>query len=284
MLSDVQKPEGGSIKHDVSVPVAAVPAFIAEASAAVEAMVPGCRPVPFGHLGDGNIHFNVSQPPGADAERFLARWDEMNARVHAIVAKYHGSISAEHGIGVLKRDLLPAVKDKVALELMRALKRTRTVFSIPARCCEGALTSHLTIAPIADDEVAAVIALWRRCDLTRPWNDPAADVALAQRGPNSTILAGRRDGALVATVMVGHDGHRGWFYYLGVDPAARGKGYGRAMTKAAEAWLAGRGIAKAQLMVRSDNAAVRAFYEALGYGEQERLIFAKWLDGRDPTP
>ena len=124
LVSDAQKPEGGSIKHDVSVPVAAVPAFIAEASAAVEAMIPGCRPVPFGHLGDGNIHFNVSQPVGADKAAFLARWEETNALVHGIVARHHGSISAEHGIGLLKRDLLPTVKDPVAIELMRSLKHT----------------------------------------------------------------------------------------------------------------------------------------------------------------
>jgi FAD/FMN-containing dehydrogenase len=123
-LSEVQKSEGGSIKHDVSVPVASVPEFIAEASAAVEALVPGCRPVPFGHLGDGNIHFNVSQPVGADKAGYLDRWYDMNACVHAVVGKFHGSISAEHGIGQMKRDLLPGVKDKVALELMRELKRT----------------------------------------------------------------------------------------------------------------------------------------------------------------
>ena len=123
MLPDAQKPEGGSIKHDVSVPVAAVPDFIAEATAAVEALIPGCRPVPFGHLGDGNIHFNVSQPVGADKAEFLARWDEVNAVVDEIVLKYHGSISAEHGIGVLKRDSLPKVKDPVALDLMRGFKR-----------------------------------------------------------------------------------------------------------------------------------------------------------------
>jgi len=124
MLSEVQRLEGGSIKHDVSVPVAVTPDFIVEASAAVEAMIPGSRPVAFGHLGDGNIHFNVSQPIGADKAAFLARWHEMNAVVHAIVGKFHGSISAEHGIGRLKRDLLPAVKDAVGLELMRTLKRT----------------------------------------------------------------------------------------------------------------------------------------------------------------
>jgi FAD/FMN-containing dehydrogenase len=133
-IADTQKYEGGSIKHDVSVPVAAVPDFIAEASAAVEAMIPGCRPCPFGHLGDGNIHFNVTQPlsaktgvnalMGADRAAFLARWDEVNAAVFAIVARYGGSISAEHGIGVMKRELLPGVKDPVALSLMRSLKRT----------------------------------------------------------------------------------------------------------------------------------------------------------------
>jgi len=124
MLSEVQTYEGGSIKHDVSVPIHATPEFLARAIAAVEAMVPGCRPVPFGHLGDGNIHFNVSQPVGADKAGFLARWSEMNAAVHAIVAELHGSISAEHGIGRLKRDLLPGVKDPVELDLMRTLKKT----------------------------------------------------------------------------------------------------------------------------------------------------------------
>jgi D-lactate dehydrogenase (cytochrome) len=122
-IADTQKYEGGSIKHDVSVPVNAVPDFIAEATAAVEAMIPGCRPVPFGHLGDGNIHYNVSQPIVADRAAFLARWDEVNDAVFAIVAKHSGSISAEHGIGIMKRELLPGVKDPVAFELMRSFKR-----------------------------------------------------------------------------------------------------------------------------------------------------------------
>jgi FAD/FMN-containing dehydrogenase len=121
-MSAAQKPEGGSIKHDVSVPVAAVPDFIAEADAAVVKLIPGARPVPFGHLGDGNIHYNVSQPIGADTADFLGRWHEVNAVVFAIVLRMGGSISAEHGIGVLKRDELPEVKDKVAIELMRSIK------------------------------------------------------------------------------------------------------------------------------------------------------------------
>jgi D-lactate dehydrogenase (cytochrome) len=122
-ITEVQKPEGGSIKHDISVPVGSVPALIEQAGAAVEKLIPGARPVPFGHLGDGNIHYNVSQPIGADGQAFLDLWEEVNAVVHGIVAKLGGSISAEHGIGVLKRELLPGVKDPVEMELMRSLKR-----------------------------------------------------------------------------------------------------------------------------------------------------------------
>ncbi len=122
-LPEVQKPEGGSIKHDVSVPVASIPDFIAEASAAVQKLIPGARPVPFGHVGDGNMHFNITQPTGADQAQFIARWAEVNAVVDKIVLKYNGSISAEHGIGVLKRSSLVKVKDPVALELMRGMKK-----------------------------------------------------------------------------------------------------------------------------------------------------------------
>jgi FAD/FMN-containing dehydrogenase len=124
LFGEVQRHAGGSIKHDVSVPVAAVPAFIREANDAVTALIPGARPLPFGHLGDGNIHYNVTQPEGADKAEYLKRWDDVNAAVFAVVKKYGGSISAEHGVGVVKRDLLPSVKDPVALDLMRTLKRT----------------------------------------------------------------------------------------------------------------------------------------------------------------
>jgi FAD/FMN-containing dehydrogenase len=121
-FGEAQRHAGGSIKHDISVPVAAVPAFLKDAAAAVERAVPGARPLPFGHLGDGNIHYNVNQPPGADKAEYLTHWDAMNAAVYAVVKQYGGSISAEHGIGVIKRHQLPAVKDEVALELMRSLK------------------------------------------------------------------------------------------------------------------------------------------------------------------
>lgn len=121
-MSWAQKPEGGSIKHDISVPVAKIPEFIHEADAAVLEMIPGSRIVCFGHIGDGNLHYNISQPVGADKEAFLARWGEVNHRVHTIVASYTGSISAEHGIGTLKRDELAYFKSGVALDLMRRVK------------------------------------------------------------------------------------------------------------------------------------------------------------------
>ncbi len=142
----------------------------------------------------------------------------------------------------------------------------------------------LAIAPIDDADVADVVALWQTCGLTRPWNDPAADIALARKGPNAAVLIGRDDHAIVATVLAGHDGHRGWVYYLAVDPDHRQKGYGRVMMDAAERWLRERGIEKLQLMVRADNTSVKNFYQSLGYSEQERIIYAKWLDGREPTP
>jgi ribosomal protein S18 acetylase RimI-like enzyme len=142
----------------------------------------------------------------------------------------------------------------------------------------------LAIAPLEDADIDAVIALWQRCGLTRPWNDPQADIALARQGSNAAVLLGRDGDAIVASVLVGHDGHRGWVYYVAVDPVLRKKGFGRAIMTAAEHWLRARGILKLQLMVRPDNTQVQAFYETLDYDEQERVVYAKWLDGRDPTP
>ena len=142
----------------------------------------------------------------------------------------------------------------------------------------------LAIAEIADADIAAVIALWQAAGLTRPWNDPASDIALARRGRHSTVLVGRDGDAIVATVMVGHDGHRGWVYYVATDPDRRAKGFGRAIMNAAEEWLRAAGIAKLQLLVRRDNAKAGAFYQSIGYAEAQTIVFAKWLDGRDPTP
>jgi len=117
-----QKPEGGSIKHDISVPVSRTPEFLARALALVERLVPGVRPVPFGHLGDGNLHFNLTQPAGGDREAFLARWDEVNRAVHELVAEMGGSISAEHGVGRMKLEEIKRFKPAVEIELMARIK------------------------------------------------------------------------------------------------------------------------------------------------------------------
>ncbi|PAY07677.1 GNAT family acetyltransferase [Bradyrhizobium sp. UFLA03-84] len=142
----------------------------------------------------------------------------------------------------------------------------------------------LAIAPITDADVAEVVALWQACGLTRPWNDPASDIALARRGPSSAVLIGRDAGVIVATAMVGHDGHRGWVYYVAVDPNRQGKGLGRTMMAAVEDWLRAAGVPKLQLLVRRENAKASAFYQTLGYEESTSVMLAKWLDGREPTP
>lgn len=144
--------------------------------------------------------------------------------------------------------------------------------------------SALAIDAINDADVENVVALWQRCGLTRPWNDPHADIALARRRDNSAILIGRDGGALVATVMVGHDGHRGWVYYVAVDPDCQKRGFGRVIMAAAEDWLRAAGILKLQLLVRRGNAPASAFYQSLGFEESASVMFQKWLDGRETTP
>lgn len=127
------------------------------------------------------------------------------------------------------------------------------------------------------DDADQVIALWRACDLTRPWNDPAADFARAIEGEASAILLHRDGGTLAASVMVGHDGHRGWVYYMAVSPDRRRAGLGREMMAAAEAWLRARGVPKIQLMVRDSNIDALGFYEALGLERQPVITLGRFL-------
>ncbi|HEX4636241.1 MAG TPA: FAD-binding oxidoreductase [Rhizomicrobium sp.] len=122
-ISEAQKREGASIKHDISVPVAAIPDFLAKAVPAVLAILPGARPVSFGHLGDGNLHFNFNSPQTGDDPAFLAQWEEVQQTVHDLVKEFSGSISAEHGIGAMKVGQLPRYKSHEELDAMRALKR-----------------------------------------------------------------------------------------------------------------------------------------------------------------
>ena len=121
-MSEAQKFEGGSIKHDISVPVAAIPDFVSRAGEVVEAFCPGVRPVAFGHFGDGNVHYNVAQPVGMDKDGYLVLWEEMNEAVHALVTEMGGSISAEHGIGRMKRDALARYRSAIELDMMRSVK------------------------------------------------------------------------------------------------------------------------------------------------------------------
>ena len=132
---------------------------------------------------------------------------------------------------------------------------------------------------IEDGDIEAVVKLWQACGLTRPWNDPYKDISFARRGRESTILVCERNGAIAASVMVGHDGHRGMLYYLAVEPSQQGQGLGKQAVKAAEAWLARRGVWKVNLLVREEKEAIRGFYEALGYGVSPVLCMARRIAG-----
>jgi ribosomal protein S18 acetylase RimI-like enzyme len=137
---------------------------------------------------------------------------------------------------------------------------------------------HLpVIGPAAGDDREAVVALWRACGLTRPWNDPDADFDRALLSGSAAVLVARGDAALEGSVMVGFDGHRGWVYYLAVAPDCRRRGLGRALMEAAEAWLQARGAPKIQLMVRADNDDALGFYRALGLERQEVVTLGRFL-------
>jgi len=142
----------------------------------------------------------------------------------------------------------------------------------------------LTIRDMDDGDVESVAALWERCGLTRSRNDPKSDITFARNSGNAEILVGLADGVIVASVMVGHDGHRGTVYYVCVDPGLQSHGYGREIMAAAENWLRDRGVWKLNLIVRAENTNVIDFYSTLGYEREERVNMAKWLDpARKPT-
>lgn len=135
----------------------------------------------------------------------------------------------------------------------------------------------LHIRPLEDTDVEALVALWRACELTRPHNDPYRDIALARGRANSEILIGEQDGELTGSVMVGHDGHRGWVYYLAARPDIRGQGIGKQMMHAAEAFVHARGVRKLELMVRDTNMGVREFYGKIGYATEPVTVMSRWL-------
>ncbi|MER7116596.1 GNAT family acetyltransferase [Saccharomonospora azurea] len=138
----------------------------------------------------------------------------------------------------------------------------------------------MKIEPLPPRLYRDAITLWRVTGLTRPWNDPETDLRTAMAGPASTVLAGIDDRTLVATAMVGHDGHRGWVYYLAVEPSRQAGGLGRQMMRACEQWVRARGISKMQLMVRTENQAVIDFYATLGYTDAKVVVLGRRLDER----
>ena len=137
----------------------------------------------------------------------------------------------------------------------------------------------ISIRSYRDRDEPAVVALWEACGLTRPWNPPAADIALLRGSGHGDILVATRRDEIIGSVMVGHDGHRGWIYYLAVAPSRRRGGLGRRLMGAAEAWLRERGIRKLELMIRDTNTEVTAFYGRLGYRIEPVTVMSRWLDG-----
>jgi ribosomal protein S18 acetylase RimI-like enzyme len=137
----------------------------------------------------------------------------------------------------------------------------------------------LTVRAYAPADFEKVVALWETCELTRPWNDPAADIEFCVGSQDSILLVGiaGRESKIVATAMVGHDGHRGWIYYVAVAPEHQARGAGREIMAHAEGWLASRGVPKAMLMIRETNRQVIGFYERLGYAVEGRVVMARWL-------
>jgi ribosomal protein S18 acetylase RimI-like enzyme len=135
----------------------------------------------------------------------------------------------------------------------------------------------IRIRAAEDADQSAIVALWEACGLTRPHNHPPSDLAFARQGANSDVLVAKQKGRIVATAMVGHDGHRGVVYYVAADPALRGRGLGKLIMQAAEDWLVARGVWKLNLMVRKGNEAVTGFYASLGYGEDEVIVLSKRL-------
>ena len=141
----------------------------------------------------------------------------------------------------------------------------------------------MRVRPYRAEDEAEVVDLWRAAGLlSNPLNDPVRDIRFCRESRHGDVLVGEAEGRVAAAVMVGHDGHRGWIWYLGVRPELQGHGLGRAMTKAAEAWLAARGVPKVELLVRDSNTRVIGFYQRLGYVQEPRALLAKRLDGRAP--
>lgn len=132
--------------------------------------------------------------------------------------------------------------------------------------------------PVTDTDIPSLVALWDAADLSRPWNPVETDIAALRAHPEAEILVLRDGTRVIASVAVGHDGHRGWAYYVATDPANRGQGHGRAAMAAAEEWARAHGVVKLMLMVRDTNDAVMGFYEGLQYSDAGVRVMQKWIN------
>lgn len=142
----------------------------------------------------------------------------------------------------------------------------------------------MRIREFGDGDLAAIIRLWRACDLVRPWNPPERDIEFCRSSGHATLFVAELDGCIVGSVMAGHDGHRGWIYYVAIDPSHRRYGFGRALMDHAERFLTAAGVPKVMLLIRETNTAVADFYGSLGYVPEPRVLMTKWLrdGGEDP--
>lgn len=141
-----------------------------------------------------------------------------------------------------------------------------------------------TIRAFRDGDLDSVVALWRASGLVVPHNDPVEDITFCRRSGHGEVLVGEECGRIVATAMIGHDGHRGWVYYVAVAHQSRGTGWGRRIMAAAEAWLRERGVRKMEFMIRRSNLPVCEFYAHLGYEEEPVIVMSRWLDKDSATP
>lgn len=139
----------------------------------------------------------------------------------------------------------------------------------------------MRIRPIQDGDEDDVVALWNACGLTRPWNAPYDDIALARQTAQAEIFVGLDNEAVVASVLCGSDGHRGWVYYLAVAPNRQKDGLGRDIMAHGENWLRSQGVPKVELMIRPENEGVKKFYEQIGYAVEDRIVMSRWVDGRE---
>jgi len=179
-------------------------------------------------------------------------------------------------VPVAKRGIPGFLAQSLRIRVLDCLQES-SVLARLVRIFQNRAVMTMHVRDFRESDRTALVALWAACGLTRPWNDPNDDIGRAVATRDATILVGHVGDQLVGSVMAGHDGHRGWVYYLAADPAFQGKGLGRELMEEAGLWLLSRGAPKLELMVREGNERAEKFYEALGFERQQVSVYGKWL-------